>query len=128
MELTLLLTKILGVYMLAAGLSGLFYPSRIQKALSEMTKSYLLPYFDGALALILGLLIVLHHNVWNSATEIIISLFGWIALAEGLALLLLPHGFVMGLAKAFSSKQAASGWSIIAILLGAYLVYAGFLA
>jgi len=128
MELTLLLTKILGVYMLVAGLSGLFYPDRMQKALAEMTKSYLLPYFDGALALLIGLLIVLHHNVWNTASEIIVSLFGWIALVEGAAMMLLPHGFIMGVAKAFSSKQAATGWSIIAILLGAYLAYVGFLA
>jgi len=128
MELTLLLTKILGAYMLVAGLSGLFYPDRMQKALAEMSKSYLLPYFDGALALIIGLLVVLHHNVWNSTSEIIVSLFGWVAIVEGLALMLLPHSFMAGVAKMFSSKQTAMGWSIIALLLGAYLAYVGFLA
>tara|TARA_B100000745_G_scaffold168274_1_gene110065 strand:+ start:310 stop:696 length:387 start_codon:yes stop_codon:yes gene_type:complete len=127
MDLTLLLTQIIGIYLLVAGLSGLFYAERMQKAMAEMTRSYLLPYFDGALALLLGLLLVLNHNVWDSAAEIIISLFGWIALVEGLALMLLPHGFIMGIAKKMVSKQAATGWSIIAILLGAYLAYMGFL-
>ncbi len=128
MDLTLLLTKIFGVYLLVAGLSGLFYADRMQKAMAEMTRSYLLPYFDGAIALLLGLLVVLHHNMWNTGAEIIVSLFGWVALVEGIALMLLPHGFVMGIAKKMASKQAASAWSIIALLLGAYLVYTGFLA
>lgn len=92
-----------------------------------MSKSYILPYFDGALALILGLLVVLTHNLWGSIEEIVVSLFGWIAIVEGLALMLLPHGFVMGFAKKMSSKQAVMAWSILALLLGAYLSYTSFL-
>lgn len=127
MELTLLLTQILGVYMVIGGLSGIFYPARMQKALSEMTRSYILPYFDGALALLVGLLIVLNHNLWSSANEIIISLFGWIAVIEGTVLMLLPHNFIMGFLKRMYTKQFLMGWSILAIIIGAYLTYLGFL-
>ncbi|XKT75168.1 MAG: hypothetical protein ACJKSS_00020 [Patescibacteria group bacterium UBA2103] len=127
MELTLFLAKVLGIYALVGGLSGLFYPARMQKALAEVTKSYIFPYFDGAIALILGLVVVLNHNLWNTAVEIIISLFGWAAIVEGVAMMLLPHNTIVKIANAFGSKQAAMGWSVLAIIIGAYLAYVGFL-
>ncbi|XKT74778.1 MAG: hypothetical protein ACJKTH_01680 [Patescibacteria group bacterium UBA2163] len=128
MDITLLIAKIFGVYALVGGLSGLLYPARMQKALSEATRSYLLPYFDGALALIIGLLIVISHNVWGTFTEIIISLIGWIAIIEGAALFLLPHNTIVGFAKIFSSREVTMGWSVLAIVLGAFLTYVGFIA
>lgn len=128
MDITLLIAKIFGVYALVGGLSGLLYPARMQKALSEATRSYLVPYFDGALALIIGLLIVLSHNVWGTFTEVVVSLIGWIAILEGIVLLLLPHDTIARVATKLSSKEAAIGWSVLAIVLGAYLSYVGFIA
>lgn len=127
MDITLFLAKIIGIYALVGGLSGLFYAERMQKAMAEATKSYLLPYFDGAIALLTGLMIVMFHNMWETPVQMIVSAVGWIAIIEGLAMMLLPHKMIMGVAKALTSKQAAMGWSIVAILIGAYLVYMGFL-
>jgi len=51
MDLTIFLAQIMGVYILVSGLSGLLHGERIQKALTEATRSYVIPYFDGAIAL-----------------------------------------------------------------------------
>jgi len=59
---TTFLAQLLGVYLLVAGVSGLLYPGRMRKALAEFSRSNVLPYFDGALALIFGLVIVLLHK------------------------------------------------------------------
>ncbi len=127
MDLTMFLAQILGIYMLVAGVSGLLYPSRAQKAMAEVTKSYAIPYFDGAIALIFGLLIVLTHNVWVGAAATIITLIGWIAIVEGVFMLLLPHDMIAKTMERFSGKNMAAGWSMLAIILGGYLAYVGFL-
>lgn len=127
MDLTLLLTQILGVYMLAGGASALLYPDRARRAIEEVSKSYIIPYFDGALALVIGLLIVLLHNVWDGLNAIIVTIFGWLALAEGLAMMLLPQETIAGIAKSLSTRGSIKTWALIALIVGAYLTYVGFL-
>jgi uncharacterized protein YjeT (DUF2065 family) len=128
MDLTLFLAQLLGIYMVVAGLSGLLYPVRAKRAMNEVTRSYVIPYFDGALALIFGLLIVLTHNVWNGTVETIVTLVGWLAVVEGLAMLLLPQESITSLLKRFQSQSAITIWSGVALLVGGYLVYVSFLA
>lgn len=126
MDSTIFLAQIIGVYMLVGGLSGLIYSERMQRAMAEVKNSYIFPYFDGALALIVGLLIVLMHNVWEGAAAILVTLVGWMAIVEGVSMMLLPHDTIMKIAGKLSSKNAAMGFSIIAILVGGYLVWYGF--
>ncbi|MEX0917153.1 MAG: hypothetical protein WDZ90_01370 [Candidatus Paceibacterota bacterium] len=126
MELTIFLAQIIGVYMLVGGLSGLLYADRMQKAMAEIKNSYILPYFDGTIALFVGLLIVLTHNVWEGAAAIIVTLVGWLAVLEGVAMMLLPHDTIMQIAGRLSSRNTAMGFSVIAILAGGYLVWFSF--
>lgn len=128
MDITIILTKILGIYMLVAGLSGLLYPGRMKSAMKEFMKSSILPYFDAALALIFGLFIVLTHNIWEGLNAIIITFIGWFALAEGLLLMLLPQDSIKKMIERFHSPTTMKTFSIIAIILGLYLTYAGFFA
>jgi len=128
MDLTLFLTKVIGIYVLVAGISGLLYPTRAKRAMEEVTRSYILPYFDGAIALIVGLLIVLTHNVWEGLNATIVTLIGWAALVEGFAMLLLPQETLASIAKHFSARSMVMAWSVIAIVIGAYLTFVGFFA
>lgn len=123
-DLTLFLAQVMGVYLLVAGVSGLLYPARTQKAMREFNKSTVLPYFDGALALILGLLILFTHNVWDDLTTSLVTLVGWLAVLEGLAMFLLSEDVM----KQMTNKIADMGRiiGVVAVVAGAYLMYAGF--
>lgn len=81
----------------------------------------------GISALIIGILIVLNHNTWTSPAEIIVSSIGWLALIKGVLLLVFPKAI-----DAFGDKIATSGTipyvGAIALVLGAYLSWVGFLA
>ena len=126
MDLTLFLAQVFGIYALVGGLSGILHQERMRKALQEVTRSYLIPYFDGVIALLVGLLIVLTHNVWDSLVAGVISLIGWLAIIEGVAMLLLPQKMIVAVARLFDSKGAVLIWSVVALLLGVYLIYVGF--
>lgn len=125
---TFFLAQIIGVYLVIAGVSGLLYPGRMMKALKEYTRSSLLPYFDAVLALLLGLVVVLTHNVWDTLEAGIVSAFGWIALIEGLALFLLPEDTVKSLTKWFTDPAIMKGVMLVTTAAGAYLVYFSFFA
>ncbi len=126
--LTVFLAQILGVYLLVAGMSGLLYPERMKKAMQEFSKSRIVPYFDGALALIIGLFIVLLHNNWDNLPASLVSLVGWLALLEGFSMFLLPEKNMQDFLKWFKEPSVARATGIFAIVTGAYLTYAGFSA
>ena len=110
--------------MVVAGLSGLLYPSRMMRAVQDINNSTLLPFFGGMMALIMGLLIVSFHNTWGTTLEVIVSLVGWAALVEGFAMFLLPDGAISAILRPFSNKMFFKGYVVVALALGAYLLYA----
>jgi len=128
MDLTQFLSQLIGIYVLVASLSALLYPKRVEKALREVGKSYLFPYFDGALALIFGLLIVLVHNVWDGLAASLVTLIGWLAVIEGGIMLLLPQESIVKLAEKFAGRTTAVAWSVAGLAVGGYLTYVGFFA
>lgn len=128
MDLTLFLSQVLGIYILVASLSALLYPKRLERAMKDFSKSYLFPYFDGALALIFGLLIVLTHNLWEGLAASLITLIGWLAVLEGFAMFLLPHESVIKIGERLCNRQTMTAWSVVGLLVGGYLAYAGFFA
>ena len=128
MDLTLFLSQLIGIVLLVMGVSGLLYPERMKAAMQEFKRSTLFPMFDGAIALVVGVLIVLYHNVWTDIQTSIISAIGWLAVAEGLAMYLLPEDSMKGLMKQFTTKSFMRVLTIVAVLAGAYLVYLGFFA
>ena len=128
MDLTLFLSQVLGIYILVASLSALLYPKQVERAMKDFSKSYLFPYFDGSLALIFGLLIVLSHNVWVGLTASVITLIGWLAVLEGFVMFLLPHESVVKIAERLCNRQTMTAWSVVGLLVGGYLAYVGFFA
>lgn len=85
-------------------------------------------FMAGLMGVTAGLAVVLAHNVWSGgALPVIVTLFGWASLIKGLFLLLLSpetesRAFIVGL----HYEQHPNLYAAFALLLGAYLTYAGF--
>ena len=126
MDLTLFLSQVIGVYLFVGSLSALLYPRRVKHAAEEISRSYILLYFDGALALIVGLIIVLLHNVWVGLPATIVTLVGWLAVLEGFLMMLLPQASIRKLMDGLMTPPLAKTFGVVGLVAGAYLVYVGF--
>lgn len=121
----LFLAQVIGIYLLVVGLTMLIHPARLNEALSEFAKNKALMLLNGVISLIIGLLIVCSHNVWDSVWEGLISLLGWIVLIGGALRLLIPS-WGEKWASCISGKTFFIVAGIIALILGLYLSYVGF--
>jgi len=122
--LTLTLAKAMGVYMIAAGLSGFIAPDRWRLILDEFRASAALTYISGAFVFALGVAIVMAHNIWTDPLSIVVSLVGWVALIEGIVLIVMPKpllDFSGSLLRPGSTKFFAA----FSLILGAVLLLAG---
>lgn len=84
--------------------------------------------YGGLAALTIGLVIVSAHNVWVQSWEVIITIFGWLAVVEGILLLLLPEEMSRIVAKWLKGKGLIVFGGIFYLILGIVLGYAGWFA
>ncbi len=126
-DLTLFVSHIAGPIMLAIGLGMLLNNKHYAVFYKQMSKEPLALFTVAIMTMLMGLLLVLNHNLWGTAAEIIVSLFGWGALIKGLFLLIMP-GSVDSFAKNLPLAKMLPFSSIFAIALGGYLSYVAYFA
>ena len=124
--LTEILARIFGLYMLAAGIGLALNSADLPKMLEEMRQSALAFYLGGLIAFAIGAAVVSLHNDFSGPLAIFISLFGWVALAEGVVILAFPkamHAFADKLAGLIGSARILGG---AVAAFGVVLLVAGF--
>ena len=127
MENSVIIAQIFAVAYLAfaTGLivSREYYQTNIPKLIASPTYALL----GGFVTTVLGMLIVIYHNVWEVNWTVLITIIGYIMLIEGILLLVAPkYANIFG-----PMVQAGKMWVVylpIVIVLGVLFAYFGFFA
>lgn len=89
MDVSIFLAKFWGWYLIIFFVILSFNPSRIKQIL-EYAKDQKFAILASFLAIIIGLLNILFHNIWEANWTIIITLLGWTALLKGIVMFIFP--------------------------------------
>lgn len=125
MELSLFLAKILGLSLVTFCLGVLKNFKLLPKIGRSVSENLALIIFSGFILTILGLLIIVSHNIWTADWRVLVTLLGYATLLKGMIRIFFP-GFVAKIAR-----QVAGGvwWKTVTalfFLLGIYLTWIGF--
>ncbi len=91
-------------------------------AANALIRSPALLLLAGVFAFLMGLGIVIGHNVWSgNALPVVITLVGWASLIKGVALLALPPGQMAELYKALRYERFYLAYVGVTLALGLYL-------
>lgn len=120
--LTLQLLVLIGGYELAAGLAGFSGRINFQAMIDEFERSPSLTFMTGFIVYIIGGILVMSHHHWTDLPAIIVSAVGWIAVAEGLLILVWPRP-LLAFSRPFVERQRAV--CVFAMLLGIVLILLG---
>ncbi|MGD2170244.1 MAG: hypothetical protein PVI40_08405 [Chlamydiota bacterium] len=120
------LAKVIGLYLVFAGVSLLIFKERFKKLFKEALSNGFFINFSGFISFILGLLIVVAHPYWLGDWSVLITLFGWLLLFQGFMRVYFPlHAIAW--AKNLTQSKAGLLWvGWVALLVGLYLTYVGF--
>jgi len=119
------LSILLGTYLLAGGFGAVLRGPLWSEIIDEFDRSPGLVAVTGAVAFVVGALVVTVHNVWTSPAAILVSAAGWIACAEGLSLLAVPQ---LWMRYARPMIAAPRVWGTVMVVIGAYLLAAGLIS
>lgn len=126
MDLSLYLAKVLGLYLVIKGVAGLANLKYYMRLISEIIRNEALIVFAAAIELLFGLAIVVAHNVWVADWQVVITLVGWVMILKG-SFLLSPKAAAHWMKQCATENILMTG-GIVAVALGTFLVYIGFVA
>ena len=122
MEISLILGKVIGLYMVIVAISMLARQGSWMKLVKQARKNESFVRLIALFELLLGLLIVIVHNIWVQGWEVAITIVGWLMLIEGAMYLLLPHETIEKKISAFNKPGWYTIVGIVALVVGLYLV------
>lgn len=126
MEISIFLAKIIGLYLIITGIFTFVRYNLLEKIITDISNQRGSLFFMAILTLIMGLLLVVSHNIWVSDWRIIITLIGWLTLIGGLVRLFFLDEMRRMTDWWLKNKSAMLVLTGIFFLLGCYLVYKGF--
>ena len=120
------LAKLIGAYMAIVAAGFLINRKIYYLFIENFSKSPALTYMGASFSLIIGLLIVLVHNMWIWRWPVIITIFGWLALIKGIILVIFP-GLAVKLTQVYHKRKVLLAVNLIIFLLfGILLVIRGY--
>lgn len=94
MDSSIFLAKFWGWYLIIFFLILSFNPKRIKQIFNDLNDEKFL-ITSSFVAIIVGLLNILFHNIWEPNWKLIITLIGWVSLYIGLSLFIFPKRTVV---------------------------------
>ncbi|MDH5596530.1 MAG: hypothetical protein OEY44_00370 [Candidatus Peregrinibacteria bacterium] len=124
MELSILVAKIASLTYFSAGIAAFGGKIDYKKMVDSFGQSPALTYMTGLFALIIGMILVEHHNIWVMDWPVLVTIIGWASTIKGVMLIAAPE--VMSSFKPVFKNTTGVG--IFLFALGALFGYYGFLA
>ena len=123
MDISIFLAKFWGWYLLIFFFILSYNPTRIKQIFDDL-KDQKFSILAAFLAIIVGLLNILFHNIWDSSWTIIITLIGWIALGKGLFLFAFPNRAAK--LVVYANVKLIQAVYVLLFIVGLYLLNAGY--
>ena len=126
MENSIFIAKVFGLCYLVIG-TGLLLNQKFWRAvIDDFSENAVTILFGGLFALVVGVVIVLTHNVWVGNWTVIITIIGWVALIKGIWIIVFPST----VSKFMQIYQKNEGMllvqSIGALVFGVVFTFFGF--
>ncbi len=123
---TELIVGFLGLYMVAAGLSMMGNAKKIETIMADLKDSAGLRYMSGVFVFAIGAFVVSVHSLWASPLQVLASLLGWGALAEGVLLIAAGRSFLRSFDAIFRHPRFIRIYMAVVLALGVMLVFLAF--
>jgi hypothetical protein len=129
MQTSIFLARLLGTPLLIIGAAVLLNQAYYRTMIREVIASKPAFYVAAALGVVVGLAIILAHNVWTLDWRVLITLFGWINFLRGVVTVLFPAQAMEFAGRHIGkSKYVPLIPASVALVIGLTLCYFGYVA
>ncbi|PWY56456.1 hypothetical protein DGG96_02435 [Legionella qingyii] len=117
------LAAVLGWYLVIVSLLLLVRRDIVVTAMRELMSQRAVMLVVGIMTLIIGLLMVLSHNVWVMGWPVIVTVFAWLILIGGLFRLYCPDTVYKIWNRVIDKSELFITIAVITLIIGLFLLY-----
>lgn len=121
MDITILVAKILGIYLVVGGLFLLIKGRTIPHLLRDFFDHPAVVYLTGIILIFLSSMYLIQYNIWNGTWKTLVTIFVWLVMLKGLAYVFAPQ--VLSETSIKKSRGLFGIYGLIAIIVGLYLFF-----
>lgn len=126
METSKFLSKVIGFYLIIVSTAMIADMPAFYRHTHSLLTNVPLIFVTGFFTLILALIMIVSHNIWECSWRVIITITGWMVLLKALNLILFPEYVDQATTLMLEDKSFAYGLAGTDFVLGLVLVYLGF--
>lgn len=120
------LAKLFGLAFMFIGSALFLKPQEYQNTLRDIAKSNAIMTLISIIPLILGLSLVLAHNIWMLHWVVLITIISWCIFICGIIRLFFHKQLMNRFMKIANKRKFFIIWGIVLFVVGAYLTLKGF--
>ena len=126
MDISIFLAQAVGIYLVIMGLM-LFRGKQLVAIINTFHKDPTRRLSTGFVILIIGIIWVLQHNIWDGEHwQTVITIIGWITAIKGAAFVLAPESFFKSTLKSYNKSNILVIAGVVSLGVGAWLIKVGF--
>lgn len=126
MNVSKFLGKVLGIYFIIVSIAMFLNMQQFIIYVNSLINNASLMFVTGFFTLILGLLMVVSHNIWRWDWRVLITLIAWIALLKGISIIFYPYFIDHATILFIHNLHIAYASAGVDLVLGLLLSYFGF--
>ncbi len=128
MGTSIFIARVFGLCYLIIGAGFMFNRKAFMRVMDDFCKNAALVFLSGLFALVVGVVIILTHNVWAANWTVIITIIGWAGLVKGIWLVVFPNTVAAFMQAYQKNEKLLIIHSIAALIFGSVLTFFGFFA
>ncbi|MBI2707201.1 MAG: hypothetical protein HYX35_02655 [Proteobacteria bacterium] len=126
MDISIFLAKAIGIYYVFVSLAFLINKRKLRALIINTMNSPAYLLLSGFIALIIGILLTVSHNLWVEDWRVVITIIGWLALLKGMTIILFPQFLVTLSTKWMQNERAYYTTFLFVLFMGIILLYFGY--
>ena len=123
---TIFLAKVMGIFALVEGFSMILRRRMLLTVFHEMARIRAIHYIIGVVTTILGLLVIVGHNIFADTLSTMVTLVGWFMFFEGASFLFVSQTIVGRMVRMIDRPFWYYIIGVGYLILGAYFVFSVF--
>lgn len=124
MDISIFLAQVFGFYLVIVSLAMIVNTRAYQLMIEEYINNHAVQLLGNVVTLILGILLIITHNLWVADWRVLITLLAWLVFLKGTMNMMFPN-WLATMGKVMQKSTYYFMSSIISCFLGIFLLYHG---
>ncbi len=126
MDTSVFVAKIFGLCYLIIGIGFMFNRKIFQQLMEDFCKNVIVAIYGGIFSLVIGVVLILTHNIWVANWTVMITIIGWLAFIKGIWLIVFPNTVSKFMQAYKKNEKMLIVHAAAAIIFGAVFTFFGF--